>query len=110
MPSNLAAAATRSGSMAKWLLASILRKRRKPLLPTSALSPWLSAFSSPARAAARGGIVARFGLIITDNIAATPWVALTRLGLSNDFLDLKIERAAAIGLGNCQRYERGLVG
>src|SRR3984957_20393608 len=53
---------------------------------------------------ASGGIVARFGFIITDNIAAAPHVALTRLDLANHLLDLKIEGAAAIGLGNCQRY------
>ena len=59
---------------------------------------------------ASGGIVARFGLVITNNVTAAPRVALTRLDLANDFLDLKIKGAAAIGFGNCQRYERGLVG
>jgi hypothetical protein len=59
---------------------------------------------------ASGGIVARFRLIITDNIAAAPDVALTRLDLANDFLDLEIKGAAAIGFGHCQRYERGFVG
>src|SRR5664279_1399767 len=67
-------------------------------------------FQSGQGRGARGGIVARFRLIIANDVAATPGVALTCLDLANDFLDLKIERTAANGLGNCQRYERGLVG
>ena len=67
-------------------------------------------FQSGEGRCARGGIVARFGLIITDNVAATPRVALTRPDLANHLFDLKVERAAAIGFGNCQRDERGLVG
>src|ERR1035441_4970701 len=39
---------------------------------------------------ASGGIVAGFRLIITDDVAATPRVALTRLDLANHLLDLKI--------------------
>ena len=52
---------------------------------------------------ASGGIVASFGLVIADDVAATPRdVALTRLDLANDLLDLKIEHAAAIGFWNGQ--------
>jgi hypothetical protein len=38
-PSNLASCSVLAGSMAKWPWPSVFRKRRKPVLPTSALSP-----------------------------------------------------------------------
>ena len=97
--------------MAKWLSALGLEESAEAFVADQrfvALAQRL--FQSGNGRCASGGIVARFGLIITDDVAAAPGVALTRLDLANDFLDLKVERAAAIGLGNCQRYERGLVG
>src|SRR5271157_3398489 len=55
-------------------------------------------------------IVAGFGLVVADDVAATARVALAGLNLADDLLDLKVEGAAAIGLGNCHRNERGVVG
>jgi len=57
-----------------------------------------------------GGIVARFGLVVADDVAATARVALACLDLANNLLDLKVEGAAAIRLGNRHRDERGGVG
>src|SRR5277367_138634 len=112
MPSNLAAAATRSGSMAKWLSPSVLRKRRKPLLPTMALSPCRKALSNPARArGAGGGIVAGFSLVVADDIVATARVALAGLDRADDLLDLKPptrDRTASRPLRELGRLERTL--
>jgi len=57
-----------------------------------------------------GGIVARFRLVVADDVAATVRAALGGLGLADDLLDLKVQGAAAIRLGNGHRDEWGGVG
>ena len=52
-PSNRASALTLARSMTKPSPWGVLRKRRKPLLATSALSPWASLRSRPATSSAR---------------------------------------------------------
>ena len=59
---------------------------------------------------ASGGIVACFRLVVADDVAATARVALACVDRADDLLDLEVEAAAAIGLGNCHRDERGVVG
>ncbi len=52
-PSNRASASILARSMTKPPPSGVFRKRREPLLATSALSPWASLRSSPATSSAR---------------------------------------------------------
>lgn len=69
-PSNRASASILARSMTKPSPAGVFRKRRKPLLATSALSPWASLRSRPATSSARAAAsFSGFFVVAADDIA-----------------------------------------
>src|SRR5688572_19229848 len=99
-PSNLASCSALAGSMAKWPWPSVFRKRRKPVLPTSALSPpGQLTLETGENGLARGGVL--FGLLM---VAAQDVACVAhghRLGLVVDLVAT---------LGDRQRHARCRVG